>query len=121
MTTQRCVFDVVVPDFCDLNSLNYPRAVGRAQGSYRFLWDVITAPENVVRAIHVAETGVPGISGVAEIISQAVAKSGLQMDAQTKQLAGVFVSAVLQSNGFRKVGRTSVAHPDFSQATLFSR
>ncbi len=97
----------------------YPPYGNWAREQGRPIFDLLTEPENFLRARFATELGLPAVAGIAHLC-EAIFGEGLKNDFFVKQAIGAIVATLLEANGFVKTGeRKAITQKSFTKGMTY--
>ena len=120
MQEKNITLKVLCPSLKDF-SAQYPQYASYANKEGKELFNLLTTPTMILKAISASQIGAVAVAGIAEDVVDFWKKSkGVAPSNYTKQFVGAIICTIMLCNNFRKSGKKkSVGHTAFSKGELY--
>ena len=121
MHTVEYGYTVQLPSVEDF-ARQYRSFAALAEGSERWVFDLIVTPENFLFCAAVTEDGSPAVRAVAAKAAKAFADRSASLDDRQRQFIGALVCTLMETNGYEKTGKKArVGVEPFSRGEVYRR
>ncbi len=115
MATRTAQFKVNIPSLTDVGE-RFPQYAGIVREDGRDLYELLTEPRNVVRALLKAQEGAAPVEGVARAAYEPASKLS-----SGNRLVGAIVCCIVEANGFEKTGKKrSIPVDGYSRGEVYT-
>ncbi len=121
MNTEKVEFTVNLPSAEEF-AKQYRAYSSLVHNDFQFVFELLMSPDSFVRArVATLDLGLPAVSGIAEIVYQAVQAHGtIEWNSTLKQFIGATICSLMTANGFEKTGqKKAIPHHAFTKGEFY--